>query len=54
MFQTDPVKIYQRKWIVGGWMKRSEIRKALEAWFDVERYEAIEKLTLQQFYVEVE
>ncbi|HCD7748462.1 TPA: hypothetical protein ND538_004304 [Serratia marcescens] len=35
-------------------MKRSEIRKALEAWFDVERYEAIEKLTLQQFYVEVE
>ncbi len=32
-------------------MKRSEIRKALEAWFDVERYEAIEKLTLQQFYV---
>lgn len=35
-------------------MKRSEIRKALEAWFDVERYEAIEKLTLQHFYVEVE
>lgn len=34
-------------------MKRSEIRKALEAWFDVERYEAIEKLTLQHFYVEV-
>ncbi|EJX7804684.1 hypothetical protein OEL71_004936, partial [Salmonella enterica] len=35
-------------------MKRSEIRKAIERWFDVERYEAIEKLTLQQFYVEVE
>lgn len=35
-------------------MKRSEIRKALEAWFDVERYEAIEKLSLQQFYVEIE
>ncbi|EKS3672656.1 hypothetical protein QL374_002382 [Salmonella enterica] len=35
-------------------MKRSEIRKAIEQWFDVERYEAIEKLTLQQFYVEVE
>ncbi|CFR13131.1 MULTISPECIES: DUF6387 family protein [Yersinia] len=35
-------------------MKRSELRKVLEAWFDVERYEAIEKLTLQQFYVEVE
>lgn len=35
-------------------MKRSELRKALEVWFDVERYEAIEKLTLQQFYVEVE
>ncbi len=35
-------------------MKRSEIRKALEAWFNVERYEAIEKLSLQQFYVEVE
>ncbi|MEQ9849711.1 DUF6387 family protein [Pectobacterium brasiliense] len=35
-------------------MKRSEIRKALEAWFDIERYEATEKLTLQQFYVEIE
>ena len=35
-------------------MKRSELRKALEVWFDVERYEVIEKLTLQQFYVEVE
>jgi len=38
-------------------MKRSEIRKALEAWFDVEcyeAYEAIEKLSLQQFYVEIE
>lgn len=35
-------------------MKRSEIRKALEAWFDVKRYEAIEKLSLQQFYVEIE
>lgn len=35
-------------------MKRSEIRKAVEAWFDVERYEAIEKLSLQQFYVEIE
>lgn len=35
-------------------MKRSEIRKALEAWFDVERYEAIEKLSRQQFYIEVE
>ena len=35
-------------------MKRSEIRKVLEAWFDVERYEAIEKLSLQQFYVEIE
>lgn len=30
-------------------MKRSEIRKALEAWFDVERYEAIEKLTYSIF-----
>lgn len=30
-------------------MKRSEIRKALEAWFDVERYEAIEKLTFTAF-----
>ncbi|HBD1847428.1 TPA: hypothetical protein KIA93_003753, partial [Salmonella enterica] len=35
-------------------MKRSEIRKALEAWFDVERYEVIEKLSLQEFYVEIE
>ncbi|OAT75803.1 hypothetical protein A9B99_13400 [Mangrovibacter phragmitis] len=35
-------------------MKRSELRKVLEEWFDVERYEAIKKLTLQQFYVEVE
>ncbi|MDY4379461.1 DUF6387 family protein [Pectobacterium brasiliense] len=35
-------------------MKRSEIRKALEAWFDIGRYEATEKLTLQQFYVEIE
>jgi FAD/FMN-containing dehydrogenase len=25
-------------------MKRSELRKALEAWLTVERYEAIEKL----------
>lgn len=31
-------------------MKRSEIRKALEAWFDVERYEAIEKLTFEVVY----
>ncbi|HFG1053049.1 TPA: DUF6387 family protein, partial [Klebsiella pneumoniae] len=35
-------------------MKRSELRKVLEEWFDVERYEAIKELTLQQFYVEVE
>ena len=35
-------------------MKRSELRKLLEEWFDVERYEAIKELTLQQFYVEVE
>lgn len=35
-------------------MKRSELRKVLEEWFDVERYEVIKKLTLQQFYVEVE
>ncbi|HIA3596314.1 TPA: DUF6387 family protein, partial [Klebsiella pneumoniae] len=35
-------------------MKRSEIRKAIEVWFDIDRYDAIEQLTLQQFYVEVE
>lgn len=35
-------------------MKRSEIRKAIESWFDIERYDAIEQLTLQQFYVEIE
>jgi hypothetical protein len=34
-------------------MKR-EIRKAVELWFDIERYDAIEQLTLQQFYVEIE
>lgn len=35
-------------------MKRSEISKAIESWFDIERYDAIEQLTLQQFYVEIE
>lgn len=35
-------------------MKRSEIRKVIESWFDIERYDAIEQLTLQQFYVEIE
>lgn len=27
-------------------MKRSEIRKAIESWFDIERYDAIEQRIL--------
>lgn len=47
LFPNGSCEDISRKWIVGGWMK-SEIRST-EAWFDLERYEAMEKLTAWHF-----
>ena len=35
-------------------MKTSELRKAIESCIDIERYDAIEQLPLQQVYVEID